>query len=62
MDHPIDDWIVCSHLLANLDGRFREYVSRTVAMKELPSFEQIAADIRGLDRMKGIVRAPRHYS
>ena len=62
MDHPIDDWIVCSILLANLDRRFEGYVSRTVSMKECPSFEQIAADLRGLDRMKTIMRAPRYYS
>ena len=40
MGQPVDDWMMCSHLLAGLDDRFQNHVCRTVTMTETPSFEK----------------------
>ena len=52
MNHLIDDWIVCSNLLTNLNERFSDYVFRTVTIKKLSSFQQMTSDLQELDRMK----------
>ena len=38
-------------LLMNLEGKFKEYVSRTITQEEMPSFDKVATDLAELDRM-----------
>ena len=52
MGQKIDNWMTAANLLSGLEGRFQEYVTRTITMDELPSFERIAADLQELDRLK----------
>ena len=51
MGYPVEEWTVVSNLLSNLDGHFKEYVSRAITSTNLPSFEEIAASLQELDRM-----------
>ena len=38
-------------LLMNLEGKFKEYVSRTITQEVMPSFGKVATDLAELDRM-----------
>ena len=47
----IDEWIISTNLIVNLDGRFKDFVSRQVTAKELPSFDELAEGLNELDRL-----------
>lgn len=46
LGHPLEEWIVVSHLLNNLDSRFEDFVFRTIMQKEPPTFEEVNANLQ----------------
>lgn len=45
------DWWFTSVLISNLDGKFKDFAQRQALKKALPNFEEVAAELREVNRM-----------
>lgn len=50
------EWWMVSCLVANLDDKFKDFVHRTILLKESPQFEDVTSQLLAIDRFQ------RHYN
>lgn len=59
LDNTFPDWMFCSALLRNLEGRYRDFVTTASLQKDLPTFDTLTSQLRDVERYESFQRQMR---
>lgn len=48
----LPEWLIVSCFISNLDGKFKDFVHRTVLLKEAPQFADVTSQLHAIDRFQ----------